>query len=139
MRLGHALYCAIILLGLASPSQAATISYADAATQLAANCGADIKKLCKGLNLGNNRIRDCLTQNAAQVSPQCSSTMAAVVSSIQKRQQAQASVVKVCRDDAARRCEGVVPGEAHILTCLLKATRVVSSKCNAAITEAGWR
>jgi hypothetical protein len=65
--------------------------------------------------------------------------MAFVLTSIQQRQQAQASVFKVCRDDAARRCEGVVPGEAHILNCLLKASRSVSTKCNTAITEAGWR
>jgi hypothetical protein len=91
------------------------------------------------VSLGNNRIRECLQQNAAQVSPQCSSTLAMVLTSIQKRQEAQASVMKVCRDDAGRRCQGVVPGEAHVLTCLLQAAKTVSAKCNTAITEAGWR
>jgi hypothetical protein len=139
MRLRSALLCVLIVLGLPKVSHATTISYADAATQLADNCGADIKKLCKGINLGNNRIRDCLASKAPQVSPQCTSTMASVLTSIEKRQQAQAAVLKVCRDDAARRCQGVVPGEAHILDCLLRASRSVSSKCNAAITDAGWR
>src|SRR4249920_2500318 len=78
----------IALLGLTVVAEAGTISYADAVTQLAANCGADIKKLCKGLNLGNNRIGDCLKQNAAQVSPQCSSSLSFVLTSIQQRLQA---------------------------------------------------
>ena len=136
----HRLAVAMIaLLGLTVVAEAGTISYADAVTQLAANCGADIKKLCKGLNLGNNRIGDCLSQNAAQVSPQCSSSLSFVLTSIQQRLQAQVAATKVCRDDVARRCQGVVPGEAHLLTCLLKAKNVVSRKCNQAITDAGWR
>ena len=62
-----------------------------------------------------------------------------MLASIQQRLQAQVNATKVCRDDVARRCDGVVPGEAHLLTCLLKAKNVVSSKCNQAITDAGWR
>jgi hypothetical protein len=130
---------AIAFLGLTAATEAATISYADAVTTLATNCGADIKKLCKGLNLGNDAIRNCLAQNAAQVSPTCNSSLAAVISSIEVRQQAQASAAKLCRVDADRWCHGVVPGEAHILDCLLKTVRVVSKKCNQAITDAGWR
>lgn len=126
-------------LGATLAAEAATISYADAVTQLASSCGADIQKLCKGITLGNNRIRDCLTEKAAQVSPQCQSTLTVVTASIQQRLAAQASVAKVCRNDAARRCQGIVPGEAHILDCLVKAAKVVSSKCNQAITDAGWR
>ena len=139
MHVRRAFASIVVLLSLTAAGRAATISYADAVTLLANNCGADINKLCKGVNLGNNRIRDCLAQNSAQVSQQCSTTLASVLTSIQARQNAQASVMKVCRDDAARKCEGVVKGDAHILSCLLKASRTVSAKCNAAITDAGWR
>ena len=52
---------------------------------------------------------------------------------------AQKEVLKVCRGDAARRCQGVVQSDGHILDCLLKAASTVSKKCNAAITNAGWR
>ncbi|TIM11618.1 hypothetical protein [Mesorhizobium sp.] len=119
--------------------QTQTISYADAATLLAKECGADVKKFCKGLNLGNGRIQNCLTQHQAKVSPTCTSTMAGVIASIQQRLAAQASVDKICARDAARACRGVVPGKAHILGCLLKATRIVGAKCSQAITDAGWR
>ena len=119
--------------------QAATISYADAMTVLARDCGADVKKFCKGLNLGNGAIRNCLVENQAKVSPVCTASLAAVAASIQTRLAAQASVAKICRADASRRCQGVVQGEAYILDCLVKAADHVTKKCNAAITDAGWR
>ncbi|WP_412535173.1 cysteine rich repeat-containing protein [Mesorhizobium sp. BAC0120] len=118
---------------------AQTISYADAITTLSQACGADIKKHCKGVNLGNNAIQSCLQENQAKVSPTCTATLAQVGASIQKRQAAQANVASICRGDAARHCKGVQPGEAHLLGCLLKAERVVTDECNQAITDAGWR
>src|SRR6185312_13869160 len=118
----------LLLLGLTSAGHAATISYADAMTQLSASCGADIKKICKGLNLGGGRIRTCLQKNSAQVSQPCNATLASVLASIQARQKAQASVASVCRNDANRLCNGVQMGDAHMLTCLVKASGAVSRK-----------
>lgn len=128
----------VSLLAWAGASQAQTISYADAMTVLAQDCGADIKKFCKGLNLGNNQIRNCLEGNQAQVSPQCMSTLASVTASIELRLAAQASVFKVCAGNAKQHCKGVV-GEVHILQCLIKTEHIDNAKCNQAITDAGWR
>jgi hypothetical protein len=119
------------------PSRAQTLSYADAVTKLADDCGADIKKLCSGLNLGNNRIANCLAQNAAKVSPTCKTTLTGVVASISRREQAQAAYSEVCRTDMAMRCKGV-KGDGNILACLSKG-RMVTKKCSQAITDAGWR
>lgn len=122
----------------AGAAQAQTISFADAATVLARDCGADIKKLCKGVNLGNNQIEACLEKHQAKVSPACVSTMTEVTASIAQRLAAQTSVFKVCGADAATLCKGV-KGEAHVLQCLIKTERVDGQKCNQAITDAGWR
>jgi len=119
-------------------ASAQTISYADAMTVLARDCGADVKKFCKGLNLGNNEIRNCLEGNQAEVSPQCTATLVSVTASIERRLAAQASVFKVCAGNAKQHCKGVV-GEVHILQCLIKTERIDSEKCNQAITDAGWR
>lgn len=129
---------AIALALCASVSAAETISYADAVTRLASDCGSDIRKLCEGLNLGSNRIANCLQQNAAQVSSVCLTSLASVSLSIQQREQAQAAYTRVCSHDMAQRCQGV-KGDGHILACLIKAERRVGSQCNQAITDAGWR
>lgn len=129
-----------VLVALASPGalRAETISYADAVTTLANDCGADIEKLCKGLNLGNGRIADCLQQNAAKVSPTCKSTLAGVSASISKREEAQTAYARICARDMVQHCPGV-KGDGYMLACLVKTYRVVGAKCNAAITDAGWR
>jgi hypothetical protein len=138
-RLGY-LSGAIVLasLAFAGAGRADTMSYADAVTTLAKDCGSDIKKVCKGLNLGNNEIQNCLRKNAAKVSPTCTSTLTAVTASIQHRQAAQTGFFKICAHDAAQYCKGM-KGEGNILACLLKTKRIDNGKCNDAITDAGWR
>ena len=118
--------------------QAETMSYADAVTKLGNDCGADIRKFCKGLNLGGGHIADCLEQNAAKVSPTCKSSVTSVVQSITQREQAQSAYSEACRGDIAMRCKGV-KGDGYILACLIKGTKRVSDKGNNAITHAGWR
>ena len=142
MNHGRSALTGAILLALVVPTggaKAETISYADAVTVLARDCGKDIKKYCKGVNIGNNAIADCLAKNQAKVSQVCTASLAAVVTSIKERQAAQASVAKVCLTDAKRWCEGVVRKESYTLDCLLKVKKRVTAKCNQAITDAGWR
>ena len=125
-------------LSMTTVGKADTISYADAVTALAKECGADIKKFCNGENLGNGRIQACLEKNAAKVSPTCTSTLASVMSSIAQRQEAQASVFKVCQHDISQYCNGV-KGDGNILSCLIETKRVDNRECNQAVTDAGWR
>jgi hypothetical protein len=119
-------------------SRADTISYADAVTALAKECGADIKKHCKGINLGGGRIQGCLEENAAKVSATCTSTLSSVMASIRQRQEAQMTYSKICQHDMSQYCNGVV-GDGNILSCLIETSRVDGRKCDQAITDAGWR
>ncbi len=130
----------LLLCGLACGgiARAETISYADAVTKLAEDCGADIKKYCAGLNLGNGRIADCLEKNASKVSTVCKGSLSSVVASITQREQAQMAYEKVCKHDMSQRCSGV-KGDGYILACLIKAEKHVGKACNQAITDAGWR
>jgi hypothetical protein len=128
----------LALLSIVSTSRAETISFADAVTTLATDCGSDIKKHCKGLNLGGGKIQACLEKNAGKVSPTCTATLANVTASIKQRLAAQSSFAKVCEHDAAQYCSGV-KGEGNLLSCLVKAKRVNERQCGQVITDAGWR
>lgn len=127
-----------IVMMFGGSARAETISYADAMSVLSRDCGADITKLCSGLNIGNGRIADCLHTNATKVSPVCVSTLATVTTSIKQRQEAQAAYYQVCKQKMATTCSGK-KGDGNMLSCLVKASRVVGDKCNQAITDAGWR
>ncbi|UVC11750.1 hypothetical protein IHQ71_02970 [Rhizobium sp. TH2] len=123
---------------LAGSARAETLSYADAITVLAKECGADIKRHCKGLNLGNGAIQGCLEAKASKVSATCTATLETVIASIEQRQAAQQGYSKVCRHAMAQRCKGM-RGDGNILRCLIKSTKHISDECNQAITDAGWR
>lgn len=125
-------------LSSAAVGNAQTMSYADAVTVLANDCGADIKKLCKGLNLGGGAIQNCLQQNAGKVSPTCKSSLIAVWDSIQKRRAAQDSYAATCKWGMIQLCKGV-RGDGKILSCLSNKARLQGSDCAQAITDAGWR
>lgn len=86
----------VVLLAHGSESRAKTLSYADAITVLAEECGGDIKKFCGGLNLGGGRIETCLKDHAAKVSASCTSSLSTVMTPTQARQ-AQAAYAQVCR------------------------------------------
>ncbi len=133
-------FAAVVLVALSSAANAnaQTLSYADAVTKLAQDCGSDIKKLCAGLNLGNGRIADCLEKNSPKVSAICKGTLSSVVASISQREQAQTAYEKVCKHDMSQRCSGV-KGDGYVLACLIKAEKHVGKECNQAITDAGWR
>ncbi len=124
--------------GISMPVAAQTLSYAEATTKLADTCGSDIQKLCKGLNLGNGRILDCLQQNAAKVSASCKGSFSQVFQSISKREEAQASYEQTCKRDIHARCAGV-KGDGFVLACLIKKEKRVSPECYQVITDAGWR
>ena len=118
---------------------AQTISYADAGDRIAMNCGQDIEKYCKNVNLGGGRIQNCLIQNEAKVSAACKATNREVRALLQKRAAARAGVMKICDADVRRLCGLVQPGDGNILECMLIAQRSVSARCNQAITDAGYR
>ena len=120
-------------------ASAQTLSYSEAGAMLAKSCGPDIEKFCSKVNLGGDQLRQCLLANESKINPQCVTDYKVAVASIAKRVAAQNSINKVCANDAANRCQGMVPGDAHLLSCLVTAKRVVSKKCNQVITDAGYR
>lgn len=130
--------CAILVCTNAGPLKAQTIGYAQAIDQLAVNCGKDINKLCKNVNLGGGRVQQCLAQNRARVSSLCLSTISQVRMELQNRAEARTSVMRVCGADIKRLCAGVQPGNANLLQCFFATKKYVSPRCKQAVANAGY-
>ena len=130
----------VVVTLLAWPLQSAadTISYADTITALAKDCGQDIPQALPRGEPGQWPDLSSSGGTSGERYATCTSTLAAVTASIRVRQEAQASVHKLCAGAAAMHCKGVV-GMNNVLGCLLKTQRIDGSKCNQAITDAGWR
>ena len=130
---------AFFLIGGIGASIAQTMSYADAVQQLATACGADLRKYCKGVELGGGRLKGCLDANQARVSPQCQQTRVAVYASISRRAAAQRNIGDVCSGDINRLC-GTSHADAHLVECLVSVSpAALSPQCNQIFTDTGWR
>jgi hypothetical protein len=115
-----------------------TMSYTDAMQRLARTCGSDIRKHCKGANLGGEQVKNCLIANQAKISPSCKTGWSAVFASLQKRAVAQATIMKACEPDIRRFCGGVEAMDGNILECMTMAQKRISSVCRQTARDAGW-
>ncbi len=129
----------ICAVGLAAPAAAQTVGYADAIKILGASCGNDINKYCKNVNIGSNRIQECLIKNSAKLTNKCKTDYVLVYVLLEKRFRAQQAVARICDRDIQTRCKLVKPGRGNVLKCMLKAEKSVGKVCNQAITDAGYR
>ncbi|MFG1393304.1 cysteine rich repeat-containing protein [Xanthobacter agilis] len=138
MKFAGLVLAALLALPAAS-AHAQTVSYAEAAGLLAQHCGEDIMRHCRGVNLGDGAINQCLAAHQAELSPACAANHESIRQMTEARAAAQRAVYKVCDRDRAEFCSGVVPGDGNLVSCLLEASKVVSQACTAALTNAGYR
>jgi hypothetical protein len=101
-------------------------------------CQPDIQKLCKDVKLGAGRIRDCLKEHAAQLSPGCKQMMdtnqgifgEAKPGSPRHRAQ---GVLEACKDDLDKHCKGIEPGGGRLQVCLDQHKSELSDSCKKAV------
>ena len=60
-----------LLLGLATAGTAAAQARGDQAGAMRQACAGDVKTLCPGIEPGGGRLKQCLRDNAAKLSPGC--------------------------------------------------------------------
>jgi hypothetical protein len=133
------LFCVLALscAGIAAAA-AQTMSYADAISQLAAACGSDVAKYCRGIPL-SGALKACLDGHASVLSPRCAQTRLTVYESISRRAAAQRNIGDICGADIERLC-GTSHADAHLVECLrMTSPTAITPACNQAFTDTGWR
>ena len=137
-RLTYFILASSLLLVSAGSVNAQTIGYAQAIDHLAVNCGRDIDRFCRNVNLGGARVQQCLANHQASVSAICKTTINQVRVELQARAAARAAVMQVCDADIRRLCAGVQPGDANLLECFFATKQNVSERCKRAVANAGY-
>lgn len=130
----------LFVIALTAPSFAVaeTLSFGDAAAQLAKACGADITANCRGVNLDSNRLKECLSRNRDVISPQCKESYFSTLDAIQKRIAARVTVANACTREIVKVCGGSTKETSKSVPCLV-AAKGVSRNCAQAITDAGYQ
>jgi hypothetical protein len=131
-------FLCLFVIGGIGTARAQTMSYADAISQLAAACGRDVAKYCRGIPL-SGALKACLDGHAGGLSPGCAQTRAAVYDSISRRAAAQRNIGDICGADIERLC-GTSHADAHLVECLRMTSPVaISPRCNQAFLDTGWK
>lgn len=131
----------LVSLELAQAQQPApTQSFTESLEALAVACAKDIDVHCAGVNLGSNRLKNCMSRNQATVTPVCRDTYGKLFSLIDKRAQVRISFLKHCEADAKKLCPAAAAqkDDGATIECLLSAKRV-GWRCSQAMTEANFR
>jgi hypothetical protein len=130
----------LFFVALTAPSLAVaeTMSFGDAAAQLAKACGADITANCRGVNLDSNRLKECLSRNRDVISPQCKDSYFSTLDAIQKRIAARVTVANACTREIVKVCGGSTKETSKSVPCLVSA-KGVSRNCAQAINDAGYQ
>ena len=102
-------------------------------------CQADIQKLCKDVQVGGGRVRECLKSHAAELSAGCKAMLdsnqgifAAGGKSGRERRQ---GMLQACSADLEKHCKGIQPGGGRLKECLLKHKSALSDACTKTIAE----
>lgn len=129
----------LLVAALTAPSLAAaeTMSFGDAAAQIARSCGAEIRANCRGVNLDSNRLKECLSRNRDVMTPECKSTYFSSFEAIQKRVAARVTVANACTREIVKICGGSTKETSKSVPCLITAN--VSRNCGQALVDAGYR
>ncbi len=92
-------------------------------------CRADIEKFCADVKPGGGRLAECLRKHQEKLSTECKARGQKVSERVQEAHEA-------CREDVAKYCGEVRPGEGHIVTCLRRHDKDLSADCKAAMKPA---
>ena len=86
-------------------------------------CAADVARLCPGAK-GHGEIRQCLEQNANQLSQACTAHIAQIRQRVEAAREA-------CQADVAKLCPDVKPGGGRVVACLRDHASELSDACKA--------
>ena len=105
----------------------------------AEGCEKELTTFCKDVTPGEGRILACLYAFGDQLSPRCEYALYDSVSQLNRTLAAISYAVGECRDDLTAFCSDVDPGEGRLIDCLNRNEDKVSSRCNNALKDVGWK
>jgi len=93
------------------------------------HCVADLKRLCPGVEPGDNRLRACMREHIRDVSFPCLVTLA-------KFAEVRRTLSDECNAHIRQQCANVERGEGRLGACLRSAVASLSDTCKDALTRA---
>jgi hypothetical protein len=99
------------------------------------SCSEEIKKYCSTVTPGEERILHCMQAHDDKINPKCVYDVHEAALNLQMIAGHLKDAVMACRDDIARFCGDIRPGEGRVAQCLATNKAVASQSCASAIQK----
>ncbi len=102
-------------------------------------CQVELSTFCKEVTPGEGRVLACLYAFADKVSPRCEYALYDSMGQLNRTLTNLSYTINECSDDLNAYCSAINPGEGRLLDCLNQNETKVSSRCNTALKDVGWK
>jgi len=106
---------------------------------VAKGCDKEIKTYCKEVTPGGGRVVACLYAYEDKLSAQCEYALYDAAAQLERAINALAYAANECRDDLAKFCSDIKPGEGRLIQCIDKNETKVSARCKQALKDTGLK
>ena len=98
-------------------------------------CSKEIATFCGDVEMGNNRVLNCLTEHEGQLSTQCSESIVLGKAVVGDALGDANFFGAKCGPDMKLLCKDVTPGEGRMLACLVEHNTNITMRCYSALVE----
>jgi len=98
-------------------------------------CSKEISTFCGDVQMGNNRVLNCLTAHENQLSDRCTKSIVLGKATISEALGDANFFGAKCGPDIKLLCSDVVPGEGRVLACLVEHNTNITMRCYGALVE----
>ena len=102
-------------------------------------CDKELKTYCKDVTPGEGRGLACLYAHNDKLSPQCEYALYDAAVQLERAVNALAYASNECREDLAKYCSDIKPGQGRLLQCIDKNDAQVSKRCKQALKDTGLK
>jgi hypothetical protein len=106
---------------------------------VAKGCDKELKTYCKDVTPGEGRGLACLYAFSDKLSGQCEYALYDAAAQLERALTALTYVANECRDDLAKYCANIKPGEGRLLQCIEKNDAKVTTRCKTALKDTGLK
>jgi hypothetical protein len=143
----HVMMCLVVLCVIALAGGVATAQQKDPAEAVAQGlvetvvegCKTELATYCKNVTPGEGRALACLYAYGDKLSNRCEYALYDAAAQLQRAVTALSYAANECRDDLAKFCSNIKPGEGRLLQCIDKNSAKVSARCKQALKDTGLK
>ena len=102
-------------------------------------CQQELNTFCKDVTPGEGRLLACLYAFQDKLSPSCEYAVYDSMGQLNRTLTNVSYAIGECRDDLKSYCSEIKVGEGRLLDCLNRNEDKVSSRCNSALKDVGFK